>query len=205
MGSTGEDSDDDGFYERDSETNNDCETFASEESSASEDGDGVVAEQVRVGTAMGVGECGSILRRVQECDCGSAGVCYAESDLVATVAPTLTSSGDLRPVVAIPNFRGQFATVGVNNDDDCMEVGGPIREHRNSSKSPRKRMQLRAIGFATGMAARGEAVNDYGHTNRQPVRSGTSAELFGPSFISHAHPQLNLQLDKKLNRDNDNL
>ena len=193
MGSTSEDSDDDGFYERDSETNNNCETSGSEESSTSEDGDGMVAEQMRVGTGAGVGKCGSILRRVRECDCKSAGVYCLESDLPATVAATPTSSRDLRSVATTPNSQeGQFEAMGVNDDDDCMEVGGPIRERRNSSNSPRKRIQVWVIGCATAMAAKGEAVNIYGRTNRQPVRSRTSVEHFGPSFITHPHPQLHL-------------
>ena len=56
MGNIGEDSDNDGFYECDSETNNDCESSGFEESSASEDGDGVVAEQTRMGTGVRVDE-----------------------------------------------------------------------------------------------------------------------------------------------------
>ena len=48
MGSTSEDSEEDGFYERDAET---CESCGSEKKSASEDGNGVAAEQTCVGTS----------------------------------------------------------------------------------------------------------------------------------------------------------
>ena len=71
MGSTSEDSNEDGFYERDAET---CESSGSEEKSASEDGDGVVAEQTRVGTGVRVSEGRRRRRRLRR-----AGV-YSDDD-----------------------------------------------------------------------------------------------------------------------------
>ena len=54
MGSTSADSEENGFYNSDAETCESCE-----EKSASEDGDGVAAEQTRVGSGAGVSEGGA--------------------------------------------------------------------------------------------------------------------------------------------------
>ena len=204
MGSTSKDSEEDGFYESDAETCDaeTCESCDFEEKSASEDGDGVVAEQTCVGSGARVSEGGA---RVSE---GGARVSEGHSRRRRLQRPRLyfgddtnmqvqrdgrspvhsrsTSLGRGKGGERLGDGRGREAgvgAVGVDCDDDaCMEVGRPAREGRGCSNLPRKRMRLPTIATPV-TAERGEVpgdlllrMNEPCCSDRQPFRPSTSLE-----------------------------